>query len=83
MALMIGCDVCKRFVRAIPWEKRSEIDKQVICPECIKKRQNLDSYIEKIKSRTEHQLSQIYQKAKKDLDEMITEIAHQNVNKEE
>lgn len=78
MALIVGCDVCGKFVKTIPWEKRSEIHKLIVCSDCEKKEKALDSYIEKIKARTEHQLNQIYESAKKELKEMIMTLANEN-----
>lgn len=78
MALIVGCDVCGKFVKTIPWEKRSEIHKLIICPDCEKKEKALDSYIDKAKKRVEHQLNQIYESAKKELNEMITTLANEN-----
>lgn len=81
MALIVGCDVCGKFVKTIPWEKRSEIHKTIICSDCTKKEQALDSYINKAKSKVEHQLNQIFENAKKELNQMITTLV--NENKEE
>lgn len=81
MALMVGCDNCGRFIKNMPWAKRAEINSTEICNDCKKKQKALESYIEKIKSRVEHQLNQIYENAKKELNEMIAILA--NENKEE
>ena len=81
MALIVGCDVCGKYMKTVSWDKRDEINKEMVCAECTKKEKALDSYLDKLKKKTEHHLNQVYETAKKELKEMISTLAIEN-NKE-
>lgn len=83
MALMVGCDVCGKFIKNVPWERRSEINNTEICSTCQKKQQVLDRYIEKSKSKFEHQFNQILTNAREELKKIILDIATKNKKEEE
>lgn len=78
MALIVGCDVCGKYMKTIPWERRSEISQKMVCPECKKKQEKLEQYITKAKSRIDRKIMILYNEAKEELETMIADLVKDN-----
>lgn len=78
MAIVIHCDVCRRYIKEYSWKQKDEIPKKLLCSECETKVNAFDKFIEEQREQFRIQLKGelgiIFEEAKQNLRQRINEL---------